>query len=486
VSVAALDRHARSWAPAAGAVAETPRACLTAGVVIFVAAHVAVGPLFYEIRQLAVIHAMAVAAVGAWWAISRNQPLEDGAYIAAYITGAEVLWRVSRVSGFVLFSEWAKYLLVGLMVLALVVRGKITLRAQVPAVLYFALLVPSSLLTWTAQPFSVAREDISFNLSGPLTLAVVAVFFGQFRFANIDRRKMLLALIGPVLSIAAATLFLILTRDDIVFGTESNKATSAHYAPNQVSAVFALAGLAGLLTIVDQRTSKPYKGFMFALMVWLLIQSALTYSRGGLYMFVGAAAVGLLCLFKDADTRTRALLVGAVLVWLADSVVIPYMDDLTGGTLLTRFNSADLTGRDVVVLSELEVFAANPLLGVGPGQAMYHRDVTMEHVAAHTEFTRALAEHGLFGIGSLACLIVMAARTLRAPSTAEEKALVLSAWTFSCLFMVTAAMRVVAPAFLIGMSASLFESGHRGPAGELRYFRQRRRAPGSGEVHHPI
>jgi O-antigen ligase len=339
-------------------------------------------------------------------------------------------------------------------------------------VAYFALMVPSIILTLQAQDLSVAREDISFNLSGPLTLSIAAVFFGQIDRDRLDRRMLLLALMGPILSIASTTLTLILTRDDVVFGTESSKAASAHFGPNQVSAVLGLAALAALFGLLEARSSKALKIVMSVLMVFLLIQSSLTYSRGGLYSFAGAALVACLCAFKGGRTRAKLIAIGLVLFALAEYVVIPRLDELTGGTLISRFKDTDLTGRDALVESELEIWAANPIIGVGPGQAMYHRDVTFAHVAAHTEFSRAVAEHGLLGAGSLFFLVIMIVRTLRGDATPDQKAFAMAGWAWSFLFMLTAGMRIVAPAFLVGLSATTH--GTRKPVGhpQERYFRQ--------------
>lgn len=458
--------------------ASVPRHEVSFGLMMFIALHLVIGPIFYEIRQLAVLHAFFVTALGLWWAISRDRPLEWIAYAGAYITGAEVLWRVTRVSGPVLFYEFAKYLLAALFILGLVVRGRLSLRGQLPAVGYFALLLPSALIPLTELDFSIAREDISFNLSGPLALMVSAVFFSQVDLDRLERRSLLLALIGPALSIASITLTLMFTRD-VGFDTTagSNKAASGNFGPNQVSAILGLAGLGTLFCMLEDQVTRGFRLLMFVLMVFLLIQSALTFSRGGLYTFAGAALIGFLWLVRDPRKRVRLGLVGVLIFGITDYVVIPRLDELTGGTLLARFQDTSLTGRDDLIRSELQIWAENPVLGVGPGQAMYHRDVSVTYAAAHTEFSRIVAEHGVFGMASLFMLLTMIVRTMRRGSSAGQQAFALSGWAWSCLFMASAGMRVLAPAFFVGLSTATrsidgSSEGRRQGRPHAHYFRQ--------------
>jgi hypothetical protein len=458
---------------------------LSAGLITFVAIHLIVGPLFYEIRQLAVIHAFIVVGVGVWWAISPRKPIENIAYVGAYITGAEVVWRVTRVSGPVLFYEFAKYLLAALFILALVVRGQFQIKKQWPAVLYFVLLLPSALIPLTELDFEVARGDISFNLSGPLALMISVVFFGQVDLSRLDRRKFALGLIGPALCISSILIFLMVTRGAVFDTTVSNKSQSGNFGPNQVSAVLALAGVAAFLSVLEDKVSKGCKLLMFAIMTVVLIQSALTFSRGGLYMFSAAGLAAFLCLVSDSRKRIRVVAFGLVIFAATEYVIIPALDEFTNGAILTRFQDTRTTGRDELVITELELWAENPVFGVGPGQAMYHRDVSVVFAAAHTEFTRLLAEHGSFGFGSLLMLVLMALRTLRNPMRPAEKALVLSMWTFAMLFLATDGMRILAPSSLIGLSAvtHLKRSleNRRRPVSEA-YFRQRRPAAGLREA----
>jgi hypothetical protein len=418
----------------------------------FLAVHVVMGPPMYWIRQLAVLHLFAVTAVGLWIAVSRDKPLEWVAYIAAYVTGAEVFWRMTRVAGPVVFYEYAKYFLAGLFVVALVVRGKLALKWQRPAILYFLLLLPSALIPITELDFGMAREDLSFNLSGPLTLTISAIFFSQIDPAKLRRRPFVLALMAPALTIAATTLFLILTTQ-VEFGGGSNKSSSGNFGPNQVSAVLGLGALCAVFCILEDHASRSFRALMFMLMSFLVIQSALTYSRGGLYAFSGAVLASLFYVVRDRRKLFRFALLGTVTLAIAQYAVMPALNEATDGSLEKRFTDTSLTGRDTLAESELELFRENLVLGVGPGQLVYQRDVSVANVGAHTEFSRLLAEHGLFGLGSLILLVWIGIRTFRSGESAGHRAFAVAGLTWAFLFMSNAGMRIVAPAFLVGFAA---------------------------------
>ena len=143
-----------------------------------------------------------------------------------------------------------------------------------------------------------------------------------------------------------------------------------------------------------------------------------------------------------------------VIFALANYVVVPALDRFTDGELLTRFADTGLTGRDDLIESDLSMWREHPWLGVGPGQSIYHRDISIVSAVAHTEFTRLLAEHGAFGLGSLIVLGIIGFRAARRRIPPADKALALSGMAWTALFMATTGMRMVAPAFMVGVSAS--------------------------------
>jgi O-antigen ligase len=107
--------------------------------------------------------------------------------------------------------------------------------------------------------------------------------------------------------------------------------------------------------------------------------------------------------------------------------------------------------------SELRIWWEHPLLGVGPGRAAAERVGAMRGVAAHTEFTRLLAEHGLLGAAAMIVVISGLWKRFRLTRAPRFRALILALFTFSALYMITTGMRTVLPAFALGLAFSRFD-----------------------------
>jgi O-antigen ligase len=142
---------------------------------------------------------------------------------------------------------------------------------------------------------------------------------------------------------------------------------------------------------------------------------------------------------------------------LVNFVLLPQLDEFTKGALTKRLINTKLTGRDKLALADLKAFEENPLFGVGPGQAVaYHQKFSphSSQATAHTEFSRLLAEHGVFGLLAMVLLIGIAVQNFRKAKSPQGKALVVSMVSWSFIFMTAAAMRLVAPSFCFGLTAA--------------------------------
>jgi O-antigen ligase len=385
---------------------------------------------------------------GAWWVLSVARP-ERAAYVAAYIAGSEVIWRMAKAN---IFWEFGKYAVVFILVLALLRNGR--LRGQLLPFLFFALLLPALVFPTANVDETELRKQTSFNLSGPLALMVSTWFFSQIKLSVSQLQRMLLALIGPAVAVAFIALIGILTAKNLVFTDESNAALSGGFGPNQVSAALGLGALASFLWALDRMVQRGVRMVLLAATIFLVAQSALTFSRGGLYMAGSAAALAVLFLIRDRRRRARLLMGGGALLLALNFVLLPALDEFTGGALTRRFSDTRLTGRDDIAQSDLQVFSEHPLFGVGPGQTRHFRQHSHhDSAAAHTEFTRLLSEHGVFGLLAILLLLAMSVRHFLQARTAPGRALTASMLTWSFLFMLAGAMRLVAPAFAFGLSA---------------------------------
>jgi O-antigen ligase len=409
--------------------------------------HVMIGVLLSQWSFLAFLHAVAVVSIG--WRIATSRDPELIGCVLAYVVGAEVLWRMTTDR---LPWELGKYAVMGFAAIGLVRVH--SLRGLVLPLLAFALLLPSAALTIVDFGMEEARQQISFNLSGPCALALAAAFFASVNPSLRRLSQILLALIAPVVSIGAVALFGILTTSDLAFNTESNFQTSGGFGPNQVSATLGLAALFCVLTLATTRAGWAYRALMFATLAWLATQSALTFSRGGLYAAVGAALAAVLCLVQDRRLRIRVLMLVA-LIWVVGSYMVwPRLDEFTGGTLSQRFAETDFTRRDDLGAEDLAAWNDNPVFGVGPGRSSF---VHEEGIIAHTEFTRLLAEHGLFGVVWMALMLLFSAKRCLVATPGRHRAFALGMITWAALFMSNSAMRTAAPSLVFGLAFAGFE-----------------------------
>jgi hypothetical protein len=434
------------------------------GAIALLLLHIPLALMLRQYSTLSTLHATAVFILGIGWAISApHQPIRV-AYVAAYITGAEVLWRMTNAQ---IFWEFGKYAIACILIVAILRSRRLK---GVPAMFgYFTLLVPSIAVIVERLGASRAQGHISFNLSGPFAMMVAAWFFSREKFSVEQIQRIFLVAVAPVLGIAAIAFYSINTAKEISFNTESNFVSSAGFGPNQVSAALGLGALFAFLFVLLGKSSGTLKLMMLVSMLFMAIQSALTFSRGGLYNFAGAAALASVYLLRDARTRRNLIFVVITVFVLGTYIVLPRLETLTGGMLVSRFSDTDSTNRIEIISNDLRVWQENPIFGVGPGGSKFASIST-----AHTEFARLFAEHGTFGLMALVLLLFAAAKSVRSPKTIKGKAIALCMVGWSFLYMLNAAMRIVAPAFTFGLAFAIMlpETSLSVKASALRFRRR--------------
>lgn len=418
--------------------------------------HGALGLAMHQLPPLATIHS--VAAVAAVLAVSLYSQRPGLLLLGmCYVSGSEVLWRMSKAF---LFHETAKYVIVLICAIGLVRLA----RPRVPGamVLYLGLLLPSAIITYYSfGDFNFIRRSWAFALSGPLAITATVCYCSNLRLKAEEVWHAIIALAAPLVGVAAVTLVSTYWREGVQFSTESNFATSGGFGPNQVASALALGALLILLGSLLFEQMPALRALFLAVAVVFAVQSAMTFSRGGI--FATAFSLALVSPLLLTSRRQRVtLLVSAVVLAALAPLVYAGLNRYTGGKLQERFADTDMTGREDLLMTDLAAWEENPVFGVGLGiSRFYHKGGTL----AHTEFSRALAESG--SLGALAyivfCLVcVQRALVILGQSGSIYRPLLLAVMIWSALYMLVNANRTSAPALAMGLAFVTIQAAGRG------------------------
>ena len=415
-------------------------------------AHAALGVAAYNVPGLAALHGFTTLLVGLFLAGQPQHALR-AFYVAGYLATADVFWRMTKAA---VPWEFSKYGLV-LLVFLIAMRRPVRVGLAQWASLYFFLLLPS--VIETVQYFGVTdnlRKELSFNLSGPFALAAVVFLCSGLEGEFPDMGRLLGWMLMPIISTSAIALYSTLTAATLNFSNHANFATSGGYGPNQVSAILGLGAFLCLLLALNISSGQLRTG-MLALGAVLLLQTLITFSRGGAFNF--AIAASLLALHYVRSARARRVLVVTLVAGLGIAVflVLPSLNAWTDGNFSTRFTNIDTTGRKDLAEADLQLFEDNLLTGVGAGLSKYARGGAFRTgIASHTEFTRLLAEHGLLGLFSIFILMLIGIQAYRLAPTVLAKGWVASLVAWSLAEMAHSAMRIAAISFVFGIATFAF------------------------------
>ena len=201
-----------------------------------------------------------------------------------------------------------------------------------------------------------AKGILSFNLSGPLALATAAAYFSTLDLTPKQCQRLYFCLLAAVVAIGTIVLRNILLAQAIKWTHESNRATSGNFGPNQVSLALGLGAFSALWCMFERGLGWPFRILLFAIVLWLGTQTALTFSRGGMIGAISAGVVAIGFLAGQAETRRKLLLAVPIVVCIAYFVIWPFLVDFTGGALAARYAEVGVTGRDKLTSEDLGVW----------------------------------------------------------------------------------------------------------------------------------
>ncbi|MGB3342495.1 MAG: O-antigen ligase family protein [Aequorivita sp.] len=347
------------------------------------------------------------------WQIIRKKNKQLYVLLAcAYFAGAEVFFRMTKAY---IFYETGKYAVMWFALMGIFFLG--FRRSALIYIVYILLLLPGVIVSLDEIAYDVNfRKAVLFNLSGPLSLSVVAVFvYGR----TVSLREMLRILDYIIYPLISTTVYVVLYSPDVqeaITGTASTSAVSGGYGPNQVATVLGL-GVFILLT----RLFIPYKNYlvhwtMMFFMGLMAYRALLTFSRGGVLVAVVMSVVFIGLFYLATNLRTKlktslrivALTFATVLIW-------GFTLTQTGGLIGNRYANEDALGREKddittgrvdLLTTEIDAFKGSPIFGVGVGRVKTYFEAELGvELPTHNEISRMLSEHGMFGIFALLLLV---------------------------------------------------------------------------------
>ena len=426
-------------------------------ILIIFALHAVMGYASIQSPLFCMIWGIASLVIGLYFILKNNNANNEAALFAAYWVSIEILLRMNKGS---ITYESGKYGVIILLVVGLLAEDR-PFRFPRQFLVFFLLLLPA-LTVIEFEDVTRARKDILFNLSGPASLVAAATYFYRREFSQAQLNRLFLFFIMPIFALAVVLFFKTPDLSEVTFTLNSNRKLSGGFGANQVSTVLGLGIFIVGLSLFSGYRITGFKLIDIGLIVIFGVRGLLTFSRGGIFTAIGAlfVAIFIFAIRANNPQLIKKLFVTGVFVALAGLMVFNYTNELTGGFLKRRYSNESstkgkkrdfTTGRLKILLSELEAFGEYPVLGAGIGMGKYYRiKQGKKALASHTEFSRLLAEHGLYGLLALAILLLspliyyINANDLSKP--------IVAAFTILCFLTMThGAMRLAMPGFLYGL-----------------------------------
>jgi O-antigen ligase len=323
----------------------------------------------------------------------------------AYIGGMELAARVAKTSPLLPY-EFAKYFYLFFLIICIYRFNKF---GSSLGLMILILLIPSLFFI----PIENYRIFFVNSFLGIFLLGLMAYTFHDkfisvelikniFRFYLYGLITLLILVIGKTGELSS-----------IEFELGANFSTAGGFGSNQVSTYLGIgAMLFGIMWLLKWDLFK-LAFINISFLIIFILRAILTFSRGGVIGALLSVLVAYLIPKPKIGVRKVGVfsLLLMIFSFLLSFIVI---NDFTNGLLLQRYQgetSSTISGkRDVdlntvtsrrssLVETEWQIFIENPIFGVGPGGGFEAREKFEGlYIASHTEVTRLLAEHGVFGL----------------------------------------------------------------------------------------
>ena len=418
--------------------------------------HFFVGVLVFFAPFLSKIITILLFFLFFFYIIKNRNKNNEALIFAAYIMASEVFFRMTNG---VPNNEFAKYCIMIFLSTGIFYSG--FSKKTIVYWLFLLFLLPSIILGIYSLNIDVEiRKAIAFNISGPVCLAISAIFCYQRRISSIEVEKLIMAIIFPIITTVTYMYLYTPSNRNIFAGTESNFETSGGFGPNQVSTILGLGMFVVFVRLILYSKSFFSIIINLFLLAFISYRGILTFSRGGVYTGIVMIFIFLASMYFVSNLKGRFKInIVLIISILVGMFIFAYSSFQTGGMINKRYSGKDalgrtktskFSGREQLVESELKMFVDNPITGVGVGvNKQYREAMTGVEAASHNEISRMLAEHGMLGVINLLILIIT---PLFLFLNDRSNIFLFSFYFFWLLTINHAAMRLAAPAFVYALS----------------------------------
>jgi hypothetical protein len=391
-----------------------------------------------------------------------------------YLSGLELLARMTKTSPLVPY-EVSKYLMTFFLLLGIV------FKPIKPSKGWWMLLLILPAMFYDFSGEAKGYMPIVFNLFGPIDIALAIVYFSQIRIDNEDLKKYMRLLFWVLVAPLLFTILKTPSYDEIEFKLSANFSTTGGFGSNQVSSALGLGFFVMFMAWFQNWKLSGSKLLDAFFMIVFLFQAIMTFSRGGVIGGVLAIVVVLLLILanksKKVNTKNLFLVKYVVLISIGGYFIFTIADGITGGMITNRYKgetAGTLLGtkeqtfnnitsnRYDIFIGDLELWAQNPILGIGVG-ASRHLRTRVNDVIAHVEMSRLLAEHGIMGLVYFLLLISVGLANLHRSNKVQNLNMYFLFGLFVLAFFTTfhAATRTFITPLLIGISCVRLGSNDR-------------------------
>ncbi|SDS68320.1 O-antigen ligase like membrane protein [Formosa sp. Hel1_31_208] len=374
----------------------------------------------------------------------------------AYFVGAEVFLRMTKGS---ISYEAGKYLVILFMIMGMFYKG-ISGRGY-PYFIYIMLLIPSIFVASTTLSFDANfRTNIAFVLSGPICLGAAALFCYDKKVSIKQLNTLLLYILLPIITHTIYIFFYNPSVRDVLSSTGSNRSASGGWGANQVATVLGLGMFVVVVRLFTKSPSIGMKILNLTIFSAIAFRAMVTFSRGGVITAI-IAIIAFLGIYYLKVSRRKKNEILALFVFFSLCVAVTWVitSKQTDGFIDLRYANKDhlgrekgdvTTGRKKLFQEELDGFISNPFFGIGSSRAKDQRiELEGQGVTSHSEISRLLAEHGIFGI-IIILILIFKPLDLRSQNKRNYYF-----YAFLCFWFATinhSSMRIAAPAFIYALT----------------------------------